>query len=322
MGLFDSVKKMLGNSGVQQQIVPDVVEVESDNDDGDTDDDGGGEYDIAGFDPDDEIAFFDALSAIESEGPGGSNEQKRAKTMARYGLRDHLHWQDVRDAMYHTLARKFGSFDAVMQAQLNHQSGQGMNQVAASIAAKQASGDLAPVFGISLESWAAINAAISGGANFDDLLKGAGIDRARWDKASAEWMARMSRDTTFAVSTVYGNAFQAASTGRFGNLSREATAARMANVELTSPLPMTIDQYFEVMMDQTYAAAAGKSATDALKSHGLTLVDFCDLSSFMGYYMDRTNVGNHERYYASMMNAEAKAKAKYPGTTADVDISF
>ena len=34
------------------------------------------------------------------------------------------------------------------------------------------------------------------GASLDDLLKGAGVDRARWDRAKGEWEARMARDTT------------------------------------------------------------------------------------------------------------------------------
>jgi hypothetical protein len=76
------------------------------------------------------------------------------------------------------------------------------------------------------------------------------------------------------------------------------------------------------MYDQSYAAAQGKSAVEALKGFGLSIVDFCDLSVFMGYYFQRSSAGRHEEYVATMARSEAKAKSKYPGVKADVDISF
>lgn len=316
MGFFDSVKKMLGNNTEAAPPQPVVEEEET------ASDDEGEQFDLAGFDPDDEEAFFNAIQQIESEGLLGGTPQSRAQTMAQYGLRDHLHWQTVKDSMFQALSRKHGSWEVALQRQQNWLSGQSQKMMDGRVAAKAATGEMNPVEGISLEQWAAINAAIIGGANFDDLLKGAGIDRARWDRARTEWEARMSRDTTFAISQVYGNAFTAASQGKYSQLAKEAAAAKAANSELKSAPPMSIEQYFDAMYDQTYAAAMGKSPTDALKAHGLTLVDFIDLSSFMGYYMTRNSVAQIERYNAAMDQAEKKAKAKYPGVTADVDISF
>src|SRR5262245_54328087 len=197
MGLFDSVKKMLGNS-TEAQAAPEVDE--DDDESSDAGDDEGEAYDLAGFDPDDEEAFFDAIQQIESGGPLGGTDQSRAQTMARYGLRDHLHWQTVRDSVFTAIARKHGSWDVAIQRQQNYLTGQSQKMTDGNVAAMRASGGMEPVEGVTLEAWAAINAAISGGANFDDLLRGAGIDRARWDRASAEWLARMSRDTTFAIS--------------------------------------------------------------------------------------------------------------------------
>jgi hypothetical protein len=315
MGLFDSVKKMLATPS-EPVAPPEPEPAEQDDEEEIT-------YDFAGFDPwHDEEGFFDAAQDIESTGEIGGSGRSRAQTMSQYGLRDHLHWQSVRDSVYHALAEKHGSFDVAMQRQMNHQSGRMTRMVQGNIAAKAQSGELNPVEGVSLEAWAALNAAIVQGANFGDLLKGAGIDRARWDRARSEWEARMSRDTTFAITTVYGNAFQAASQGQYGALAREANAARAANTELTSPLPITIEQYFDIVYDQSYAAAQGKSAIEALKGFGLSIVDFCDLSAFMGYYMDRHAAGKHEEYTAIMARSEARAKSKYPGVRADVDLAF
>jgi len=316
MGFFDSVKKMLGTSS--DAAPPPVAldeETESDEDEGES-------FDLAGFDPDDEEAFFNAILQMESEGLMGGTPESRAEIMQQFRIRDHLHWQTVKDSMYRVLAQRHGSGEAAVQAEMNWRAGQSQKMIANNVAAKAASGEMKPAFGISLEAWAAINAAIAQGANFEDLLKGAGIDRARWDRASAEWQARMARDTTFAITTVYGNAFQAASQGKFSNLAREANAARAANTALSSPLPMSHEQYFEIMYEQAYTAAQGKNAADALKPYGLTIVDFCDLSSFMGYHFARTGVANHEEYAAAIERAQKKAEAKYPGIKADVDIAF
>ena len=178
-----------------------------------------------------------------------------------------------------------------------------------------------PVEGITLEAWAAFNAAIVAGANHEDLLKGAGVDKARWDRVNAEWNARMSRDTTFAIATTYGAAFQAASKGKYGDLAREANAARAANRELSLPPPMSLEDYYSIMFEQAYAAKQGKDAAQALKGLGLTIVDWTDLSSYMGYHFYR-NVMKKDEFKTALQKVEAQFKTKYPDVKADVDIAF
>ena len=132
----------------------------------------------------------------------------------------------------------------------------------------------------------------------------------------------MARDTTFAITTVYGNAFQAASKGKYGDYAREAAAARAANRDLAMAPPMTYEQYYEVMYEQGYAAKQGKDPVAALKSCGLTIVDWTDLSTFMGYHFYRTSQLHHKEYEAIHKRVEAKFAVKYPGVKADVDIAF
>ena len=317
MGLFDSVKKMFSSA---PPPAPQQVEEEVSTDDDDSDD--GEVFDLAGFSPNDEESFFNAVLHMESEGMQGGTDQSRAQIMQQFGIRDPDHWHTVKASMYAALEHKHGSIDVAYQREMNWRQGQTDRMINANIAAKAATGEVNPVEGVTLEAWAAINAAIVGGANFEDLLKGAGIDKVRWDKARSEWEARMSRDTTFAITTVYGNAFTAASQGKYSGLAKEANAARQANVDLTSPLPLTIEQYFEVMYEQSYAAAQGKNPADALKPFGLSMVDFCDLSVFMGYHFSRNAVQKHKEWSDAMNRAEAKVKSKYPGVQADVDIAF
>ena len=128
----------------------------------------------------------------------------------------------------------------------------------------------------------------------------------------------MSRDMTFAIATAYGNAFQAASKGKYAELVKEANAARAANRDLAIPPPMSMEDYYVVMFEQSYAAKQGKDPTQALKSMGLTIVDWTDLSSYMGYHFHRTGVAESTREYtAAMKRAEDKVKAKYLGRVAE-----
>jgi hypothetical protein len=278
--------------------------------------------DVAGFDPDDEDAFFHAVLHMESDGQYGGTDESRAEIMARYGIRDRSHWHTVKESVYTLLIARYGSGEEVGQREANWRMGQMQRHMQAQVARTAAGGGFAPVEGVSLEAWAAINASIVGGASRDDLLKGAGIDAARWDRVSAEWNARMARDTTFAIAQVYGNAFQAASKGKFADYAREAAAARAANRDLAVAPPITLEQYYEIMYEQAYAAKQGKDPVEALRSCGLSIVDWTDLGSFMGYFFHRTAVRHWHEYEGIHRGVQARFAAKYPGVTADVDIQL
>ena len=337
MGLFDKMKGIA--KGVQNAVQPpaqqqqqqsapppppqqtphgtmdEPVHVEDATDDGD-------QFDCAGFDPDnDEESFFHAVLHMESEGQFGGTDESRAEIQQKFGIRDRSHWQTVKESCYSTLAQKYGS-NEVSQREMNWRQGEMQKHMTGQVAKAQAGGGFAPVEGVSLEAWAALNAAIVSGGNWEDLLKGARIDKARWERVSAEWNARMARDTTFAITTVYGNAFQAASKGKFGDYAREATAARAANRDLSMAPPMTYEQYYEILMEQAYAAKQGKDPVEALKGCGLTIVDWTDLGSFMGYLFNRDAQRNWPEYEAIHKRVEAKYAAKYPGVKTDLDIAF
>jgi hypothetical protein len=324
MGFLDKLKKKINDVAapphvqhehVQQEAAPEPEpEVE------DTDDELS--FDVAGFDPDDEESFFNAVLHMESEGQFGGTDESRAEIMQQFGIRDRSHWHTVKESVYALLIRKHGSMEEVGQREMNWRTGQMQRHMQGQVAKAQAGGGFTAVEGVSLEAWAAINASIVSGQNPEDLLKGAGIDKARWERVSAEWNARMARDTTFAITTVYGNAFQAASQGKYGAYAREATAARAANRELSMEPPVSLEQYWEIMYEQSYAAKQGTDPVAALKSCGLTIVDWTDLGSYMGYFFHRNAVRNWTEYEAIHKRVADKYAAKYPGVTADVDIAF
>jgi hypothetical protein len=335
MGFFDSIKKAVTTVAPPMtappatQDDPEEMHAEEEASDGahddgheDHEDDGG--HDTAGFDPaNDEDSFFRAVQHMESEGLMGGTDESRAEIMATYGIRDRRHWQDVRDACYQVLAQKYGSFEEASQREMNYRQKISTQYMGNQIAAKAATGEMAPVEGISLESWAATNAALVSGTNLADLLRGQGVTQAAWDKASAEWNARMSRDTTFAIAQVYGAAFQNASKGKYGDLAREATSARAENRDLKLPLPMTIEQYFELVCENSIACRQGTDPQAALKALGLTVVDWTDLGVFMGYHIERSHMSVYKGKTGEIMEKVKQAvEAKHPGIKADVDISF
>lgn len=279
--------------------------------------------DYAGFNPNNEDAFFEAVLHMESEGQFGGTDESRARIMQQFGIRDRMHWQHVRDWVYRALAERHGSFEEVSQRESNWRTGQMQRAMQGNVARAAASGELNPVEGISLQQWAAFNAGIAAGMNPEDLLKSNGIRPDRWERVSAEWNARMGRDTTFAIATEYGAAFQKASTGQYGNYAREANAARAANRDLQLPPPVTMDQFFDIVYAQDFGARAGKDPVAVLRECGLSVIDWTDLGAYMGYYIQR----NHARIYKTeVLPASQRAKAKYeamnPGVKSDLDIQF
>ncbi len=338
MGFFDSIKKAVATAAAPPAVQEEQHEEQEDQEkmqaaDEESEEQSGGSHalpcgclshDTAGFDPEnDEDAFFRAVQHMESEGLMGGTDESRAEIMETYGIHDRLHWQGVRDICYEVLGHKYGSIENAMQREANYRQTVTQQYMGNQVAAKAASGEMAPVAGISLESWAATNAALISGANLTDMLRGQGVSQAAWQEASAEWNARMARDTTFAIATVYGAAFQNASKGKYGDLAREATAARTENRDLKLPLPMTIEKYFELICENSIACKQGTDPQAALKALGLTVVDWTDLGVFMGYHIERGHMSVYKGKTGEIMDAVQKqVEARHPGAKADVDISF
>lgn len=66
---------------------------------------------------------------------------------------------------------------------------------------------LAPVHGLSLRDYAAMVIKLTQGTSEQDIFKAMGIDQAIWDELNTIWPQRMGEDTTFTVTTLYGQYF-------------------------------------------------------------------------------------------------------------------
>lgn len=344
MGFFDTIKQLFGGAASKaEEAARFAMDEQADGERGESVEgysaqqlqdaiQGDGVYnhsdeemlDVAGFDPmNDEEAYFEAEHLMESEGMFGGTDADRERIKAQYGIRDAQHWHSIKGAVWMVLVKKHGEEEAT-QRMVNFKTQRAMQQQGQLQQATVASGALKPVEGISLEKWAAINAALVQGNDLDSLLKGNGIDRARWDRAKAEWEQRMSTDTTFAVAQVYGAAFQAASQSKYTPLAKEANECRAAGADLKSSPPMDVTSYFRLVFEQEAASRAGTDPQAALKAQGLSIVDWIDLSTFMGYYIQRNSQRAEVRAQLEQTNSiREEMLAKYPTLTKeDLDIQF
>lgn len=151
-------------------------------------------------------------------------------------------------------------------------------QMQQSVSAAKAGGLLDPVNGIGLEDWAAANAKIMSGTPMGTILSVLGVDQASWESATAQWTARMSSDTTFAVAKVYGDAFVNSNIGKFAQAGLGAPQASAAAEKVKADFEL----YVKVMTHQSVAASRGVDASAVLGKYGLTVLDWSTVSAYWG----------------------------------------
>ena len=88
---------------------------------------------------------------------------------------------------------------------------------------------LAPVEGVTVESYASCAAAAAQGLppeQFQQILANHGMDPVKWERVNVEWTDRMSKDASMTIMQFYGNAFQAAARGDFGSAGAAVAEAK------------------------------------------------------------------------------------------------
>jgi hypothetical protein len=203
------------------------------------------------------------------------------------------HYEKFRTWGVGTWARKLGTDPTNLEFKM---SGIAREKIIAAKAGAMsgAGGALEPVEGVTVETWAKLNAALAGGGggNFDAMLAQAGMDRPKWDRVSAEWMARMQTDTTFAIATVYGAAFTGVTASVADDLSNE---------------PMPFEKYCEIEAAMGCASDRGEDVTQTLSTFGIDIVKWSQLGAFWSKKMQQDAMGYHRLY----TEYSAKYKAQY-----------
>jgi len=167
-------------------------------------------------------------------------------------------------------------------------------------------GIMEPVEGVSCEDWAKVNAKLASGISIDDAIKEIGADLAKWDNVNNEWQTRMSNDTTFTISQIYGNAFNASATGNLGSTS-----------EINED-NFPYEKYMEIMVAQDKLTAIGRDPQEILSSFGLTVVDWSNASAFWSQKFNQ----NVEKYYEEHTRLTKKFEEKYKSGSVHNDIEF
>jgi len=224
---------------------------------------------VGAWDPNDIDEFWMRVYAIEEA--GNRSDEDLEVALKKYGLRDKAHFDEVRESF----SSRFGDDPNFMQAAINARTRAVKQQMAGRMEG-ELKGELAPVEGVTLEQWAWLMAKIAGGGNAAELLALAKLEAPKWDRVSAEWNARMSRDTTATIATAYGQAFVASGPGPFAEAGK-ATAAAMLDPNKTGvggkePIPM--ERWIEITEAQSAASQQGIDASTVLTSYGMTPADW------------------------------------------------
>ena len=128
-------------------------------------------------------------------------------------------------------------------------------------------GVLAPIEGISCELWAKANARLASGGTLEEAYQICGCDAAKWDRVSAEWLARMSNDTEFKIMPIYSAAFNTSATGN------------MVVGSETNDETISFEKFIEAMAAQDVLGRQGRDAQSVLADFGMTVADYSNISS-------------------------------------------
>ncbi len=203
---------------------------------------------------------------------------------------------------------------AEAQSMLDEQSKQQAEAMNQHIAAAKSGGLLDPIKGIGMEDWAAANVQLSNGRSLDEVLKVLGTEKPVWDEVSAEWMARMSQDTTFAISKVYGDAFTNPNIGKFAQAGGSGAAQGSGELE---KVKNDFELYIKIMCHQNMASVQGIDATSVLKQYGLSVTDW----SMAGAHW-APKMGSDLTLAMKMAPLMEKYNAEFASAGAGSDISF
>lgn len=230
------------------------------------------------FDPKDLDAFMFAKFELED---AEMNDQLADK-WGEIGVSGKEEWWQIEASF---LRRHFGGLSneelqtKYLQAAMNARSKQQMRRQQQAVAGDPSL--MAPVDGVTVEKWAqaaAIMAREQDPAKQAQALAKLGMDRAKYDRANNEFQARMQRDTTFAIATVYGQAFSSAQgvEGGFGQGTVDGSAQKLGGE------PVSFEKYCEIMGAQAAWGQTGADVNANLKKFfGITAMDF---SAYAGYW--------------------------------------
>jgi hypothetical protein len=349
MGFLDSIKNLFGGAAkaatdaanaVGQQVQPQQQAAQqahaqpaqpaAEPEEASSDDDGEGRnYDL---EAQDDQAGFDLLGDLPGYYTGEfrieqawEDEGQRAQLFAEYKIRNVQHYHQVKATVERFIQSppakaKYGDVGDIMHVKMKATQDYMMQGMQAQMApGGKLAGEVEPVEGISLEQWAEQQVRAASGATVDDICKALGCDKAKWDRVSAEWNARMSRDTTATIAMAYGNAFTKAQAKPGVGNSPYAAAAQNPG---KGAMPIPLERYVEILEAQNALTAQGQDAQAVLKKLGITVMDWSNLGAWFSAYINENALRNDGAVHKEFTRLQEKYKAKYATVKSDADISF
>lgn len=132
---------------------------------------------------------------------------------------------------------------------------------------------LEPVHGISLKEYTAMCIKMSSGVDYTDVCKAMGIEPAIWDELNTIWPQRMAEDTSFTVTTLFGQYYaENPVIPQLENIQANISDEGIANLE-----KLKTDRYFyeELAGARQAAYEYGKDGAQwILDNYGINLADF------------------------------------------------
>lgn len=132
---------------------------------------------------------------------------------------------------------------------------------------------LAPVHGISLYDYTAMCLKISSGVDYIEVCKAMGIEPVIWEELNTIWPQRMAEDTTYTVTTLFGQYYaEPATNPKLEGVNAVVSEEGKANLE-----KMKTDQYFyeELVGARQAAYEYGMDGAQwILENYGINLADF------------------------------------------------
>ncbi len=235
------------------------------------------------------------------------------KNNEQFSIRDHVDSANVK--LKKSESKAYDAADDLLKEQKAKLDA----QMDAHIEAAEAGGLLDPISGIDMETWAAANAKIAGGMDLEEVLKVVGTEKPIWDEVSAEWTARMSQDTTFAISKVYGDAFMNSNIGKFASeeTNQDSAPSSSNNNGGLNAVLEDFELYIKIMCHQNMGAAQGKDAASILQEYGLTVTDWSSVGAHWS-----SKMATDTRMALQMGELMEKYNAEFASAKAGDDIDF
>jgi hypothetical protein len=166
---------------------------------------------------------------------------------------------------------------------------------------------LAPVHGISLNDYAAICAKLGSSVAEEEIYKAFGIDATIWGEVNTVWPARMAEDTTYSVSTLFGQYY--ANADQHPKLQGVKTNLSEAGAANLDRLKNDVYFYYELTGARQAAYEYGMDGAQwILDNFGIGLGDFQAVAM---KYMETQNQNFNSNYVRDCLEYQDQKQAEY-----------